>query len=99
MTIPLVIFTVIVAVGLCAWTVKLVASDARTRDRAWEKKEASWAAERDQLLNRIMFLAGNPWQEHVAEEVEPEADDPDAPYDPTMEPIRSEYDFYPSGTV
>lgn len=33
-----------------------------TRERAWRQKETAWEKERKDLLDRIMFLAGHPWE-------------------------------------
>jgi hypothetical protein len=95
------IIAVVCVTGAAAWAVSVVFRDSRARDRAWEKKETAWAVERAGLLDRIMYLSNHPWEsppiDHEPPEPEPHPDD--VPYDPTMRPLSSEYDFYPSGVV
>jgi hypothetical protein len=86
--------------GFCIYCVWNNARLERGRDHAWEKKEQAWAAERQELLNRIMFLADRPWATPPAqEEVAPP--DPTS-YDPLMAPINDDsFDYYanPAGVV
>ena len=82
----LAIVAVLAAATLSAWVVSVVFRDARTRDRAWEKKEAIWADERQQLLDRVMYLADHPWQMPGENEQEQVIDE-EPLYDPLQEPI------------
>lgn len=91
----------ILVTGLAsAWLVHVTLRDSRTRERAWEKKEQTWVSERQQMLDRIMYLADHPWntpEQEVEDRYEPEPDI----YDPTMSALQTfeGYDFEPMGTV
>lgn len=47
--------------------------------RELARREAAWAAERQQLLDRIMLLSGRPWNLAPADFVTVEDDDKDVP--------------------
>jgi hypothetical protein len=34
----------------------------RRRERAFDRREQAWEAERRQLLNRLMYAQGKPWE-------------------------------------
>ncbi len=89
-----------VLVGFCIYCVWNNARLERERSRAWEKKEQTWAAEREQLLNRIMFMADRPWTTPPAQEEVYEP--PPESYDPLMLPIDDgsfDYHTNPAGVV
>lgn len=92
-------FLLIALAGL--WMMHVTGKDTRARDRAWEKKEAAWNVERQQLLDRIMYLADKPWETPQADEIpEPEPHPDDIPYDPTLRPIEAfDLDYMPMETV
>lgn len=95
------ILSLLCVAGVAGWVIHLTARDARTRDRAWEKKEHVWQQERQQLLDRIMYLANHPWDVPTPrEEPEPYIDPDDIPYDPLMLPLEpTTDDYYRAGSV
>jgi hypothetical protein len=91
--------SLLVVSGVSVWTIWITIRDGRTRDRSWEKKETVWAVERQQLLDRIMYMADKPWE---IPEMDTETVHEGEEYvDPTMTPIElaDYYDFQPSGRV
>jgi len=59
----------------------------KTRERAFERREQAWLAERKELLNKIMYLAEKPWEgpEVKAEEQPPSP--PSEVVDPILEVV------------
>ena len=91
-------FAVIGLAGVLV-TAYLIHRDARSRERAWEREKASWAAERKELLDRIMYLADRPWETPQAEAStwEPPLPEPDPLVVPI--PMEERYDYSPVGSV
>lgn len=55
-------YAALATVAILAVAVIVVMGDAlRRRERAWERKESTWSKERNELLDRIMYLSGRPW--------------------------------------
>ena len=57
-------------------------SSYRRRERAFDRREVAWLEERRQLLNRVMYSQGKPWEGPPEEDfveppyVQPEIVDP-----------------------
>jgi len=65
----------------------LLDSAHRRRERAFDRRERAWEEERRQLLNRLMYAQGKPWEgppEHA--EVFPTIEEPTV-VDPLMEAL------------
>lgn len=101
MSYALVAASLLIISAVSVWMIWLSFRDARTRDRSWEKKEQVWTQERQQLLDRIMYLSDRPWEMPGSDQPETEPP-PETSYDPLMQPILGEdFDYHanPAGVV
>lgn len=101
MTAAVAVVAILVTGLVAAWLVHVSLRDSRTRERAWEKKELVWNQERQQLLDRIMYLADRPWGTPEARDEGMREEDERVYIDPVLQPLPTYegYDFEPMGTV
>jgi hypothetical protein len=81
--------SLLVVAVLAGGVIALAFDSVRRRERAWERRERAWETERQDLLNRIMFLTDKTWTIPPAEltlsttaPYEEVADEDQVSYDP-----------------
>lgn len=80
-----------------SWGGTYVALRASARsDRKHERREQAYAAERRELLNRIMYLSNRPWESPPIEQGVDTSEyaDFEPSVDPMLAPLPGEYDGY-----
>jgi len=58
--------------ALAFFALFLAENTYRRRERAFDRREAAWEVERRQLLNRLMYSQGRPWEGPPEMPMEPE---------------------------
>lgn len=91
------IVALLVVLAASAFALQLHYRTSAARERTWRQKETVWEKERGDLLDRIMFLAGHPWEMPQSNELPVES--PDYVHDALDVPLDEADEVFEYGPV